>query len=195
METNNLQKVVLYSDGAAKGNPGPGGYGVHLEFYNTSNKVYKVKEYAQAYPNTTNNKMELLGVIIGMENITTPSKVHVYTDSNYVVKAFNDKWIDSWIEHKWTGSNGKPVKNIEYWKRLLSAIKPHLVIWHWVKGHNGNELNERADFLASRSADGYLFEPDKNGKLVEKSFTMKDVEEIKKTEEKLSAFFMNMPEE
>ena len=187
-----LPKVRIYADGAAKGNPGVGGFGVHIDFLDKDDKPFYTIEHAQRYPNTTNNKMELLGVITGIEYIKVPSRIDVYSDSSYVIKAFNDKWLDKWQEDNWKSSSGKPVKNVEYWKRLLSAIRPHMITWHWVKGHAGDELNERVDFLASSVADGKLFERDDNGHLVEKTFQISEVDDLKDLET-IFDDFMNPP--
>lgn len=191
-EEKPLPKVKIYADGAAKGNPGDGGYGVHIEFLDKDGSPVRTLEFAQRFPNTTNNKMELLGVITGIENVPVPSKIDVFSDSVYVVKAFNDKWIDKWQEDGWKSSSGKPVKNIEYWKRLLSAMQHHEITWHWVKGHNGDPLNERVDFLASSVANGSVFERDDLGTLVEKVFGLEEVKKIKELES-LFDDFMNPP--
>ena len=149
-----MTDVKLYSDGAARGNPdGPGGFGTILQ-YTDNNGTLHEREYSQGYKRTTNNRMELMGVITGMEALTKPCRVEVFTDSKYVSDAFNMNWIDTWIQKDWVTSQKKPVKNPDLWKRLLKAIEPHEVHFNWVKGHNGHPVNERCDKLATSAADG-----------------------------------------
>ena len=149
-----MTDVKLYSDGAARGNPdGPGGFGTILQ-YTDNNGTLHEREYSQGYKKTTNNRMELMGVITGMEALTKPCRVEVFTDSKYVSDAFNMNWIDTWIQKDWVTSQKKPVKNPDLWKRLLKAIEPHEVHFNWVKGHNGHPVNERCDKLATSAADG-----------------------------------------
>ena len=145
--------VELYSDGSSRGNPGPGGYGTVLRFTRPSGEVIE-REYSQGYRLTTNNRMELLGVITGLEALNRPCTVDVFTDSQYVVKAFNDHWIDGWLRRGWKSASKKPVKNVDLWKRLLAAAEPHDVVYHWVRGHAGHAENERCDALATAAADG-----------------------------------------
>ena len=131
--------VKIYTDGAARGNPdGPGGYGVILTCEDAKGQFH-VREYSQGYKRTTNNRMELMAVIVGLEALNRPCQVEVYSDSKYVTD--------------WRGSSG-PVKNVDLWKRLLKAKEPHQVKFIWVKGHDGHEQNERCDFLATSAADG-----------------------------------------
>lgn len=140
-------KVNLYTDGACSGNPGVGGYGailVHVD----ANGVKHEKEFSQGYQMTTNNQMELLAVIVGLEALKKPCNVTIYSDSKYVVDAFNNKWIDGWIAKGWKTAGKSPVKNVDLWKRLLEAKKAHDVEFIWVKGHAGHEYNERCDSLA-----------------------------------------------
>ena len=134
-------KVLLYSDGSSRGNPGPGGFGTILRYTNQEGKTFE-REFSQGYINTTNNRMELLGVITGLEALNRPCTVEVHTDSQYVVNAF---------------------KNIDLWKRLIAAKEPHSVSFHWVKGHAGHPLNERCDDLATTAADGM-------GKIIDEGF-------------------------
>ncbi len=146
--------IKIYTDGAARGNPdGPGGYGTILVYVDGKGQTH-TREFSQGYKKTTNNRMELLAVIIGLEALTRPCNVQLYSDSQYVVKAFNDRWIDSWLKNGWKNSKKEPVKNVDLWKRLLEAKKPHNVEFIWVKGHNGHEMNERCDILATTAADG-----------------------------------------
>lgn len=140
-------KVTLYTDGACSGNPGVGGYGailVHVD----ANGIKHEKEFSQGYKMTTNNQMELLAVIVGLEALKKPCTVTVYSDSKYVVDAFNNKWIEGWIAKGWKTAGKSPVKNVDLWKRLLEAKKEHYVEFIWVKGHAGHEYNERCDSLA-----------------------------------------------
>ena len=147
-------KVILYTDGAARGNPeGPGGYGAILEYIDTKGQLH-TKEMSQGYVKTTNNRMELMAVITGLEALNRPCEVDVYSDSQYVINAFNQHWIDSWIRKSWKRGKNEPVKNVDLWKRLLKAAAPHKITWIWVKGNNGHPQNERCDLLATTAADG-----------------------------------------
>ena len=149
-------KVTIYTDGSARGNPdGPGGYGAVI-IYIDQKGVRHVKEISEGFEKTTNNRMELMGVIAGLEALNRPCEIDLYSDSQYVIKAFNDHWIDSWIKKSWKKSDGKPVLNIDLWQRLLAAAKPHRISWHWVKGHAGLRENERCDELATNAADNLL---------------------------------------
>ncbi len=147
-------KVTIYTDGAARGNPdGPGGYGTILQYVDNSGTLHE-REYSAGYKKTTNNRMELLAVIIGMEALNKPCMVDVISDSKYVTDAFNQHWIDGWLKKNWKTSGNKPVKNIDLWQRLLKAIEIHNVNFIWVKGHGGHPENERCDVLATTAADG-----------------------------------------
>ena len=148
-----MAEVQLYSDGSSRGNPGPGGYGTILRFTRSTGEVFE-REFSQGFKRTTNNRMELLGVIVGLEALNRPCTVHVYSDSQYVVKAFNDHWIDGWLKRGWKNASKDPVKNVDLWKRLLAAAAPHEVSYHWVRGHAGHPENERCDALATSAADG-----------------------------------------
>ncbi|MCP1101548.1 ribonuclease HI [Aequitasia blattaphilus] len=143
--------VDIYTDGAARGNPeGPGGYGTVLEYVDGKGILHR-KELSQGYIKTTNNRMELMAVIAGLEELNRPCRARIHSDSKYVVDAFNKFWIDNWLKTDW--KKGK-VKNIDLWKRLLKAKDPHQVTFHWVKGHDGHPQNERCDQLATTAADG-----------------------------------------
>lgn len=147
-------KVRIYTDGAARGNPdGPGGYGTVLEYVDTKGELH-IKELSQGYVKTTNNRMELMAVIAGLEALNRPCEVELYSDSQYVVNAFNQHWIDSWLKKGWKRGKNEPVKNVDLWKRLLKAKEPHQVTFIWVKGHDGHAQNERCDLLATSAADG-----------------------------------------
>jgi ribonuclease HI len=144
-------KVKIFSDGSSKGNPGPGGYGTILE-YTDSLGCKHVKELSGGEKGTTNNRMELMGVIVGLESIKVPCDIEVISDSKYVIDAFNHGWIDSWLKNGWKTSTGKPVKNVDLWTRLLAAKEPHKVHFTWIKGHAGHKENERCDELATTHA-------------------------------------------
>lgn len=147
-------KVTLYTDGAARGNPdGPGGYGAVLQFVDKQGVLHE-KEMSAGYVKTTNNRMELMAAIVGLEALNRPCQVDLYSDSKYLVDAFNQKWIDSWIKHNWKRPKSGPVKNVDLWERLLRAMEPHQVSFFWVRGHDGHPENERCDRLATTAADG-----------------------------------------
>lgn len=147
-------KVTIYTDGAARGNPdGPGGYGTVLHYIDKNGELH-TKELSQGYKKTTNNRMELMAAIAGLEALKTPCEVTLFSDSKYLVDAFNQNWIDSWIKKGWKRGKNEPVKNIDLWKRLLAAKEKHQVEFCWVKGHDGHEMNERCDTLATTAADG-----------------------------------------
>lgn len=147
-------QVTIFTDGAARGNPdGPGGYGAILQVVDAKGQLHE-KELSCGYQKTTNNRMELLAAIRGLEALTKPCDVTLYSDSKYLVDAFNQKWIYGWMKKGWKKSDGKPVKNIDLWKELLEAMGQHEVTFHWVKGHDGHEMNERCDYLATTAADG-----------------------------------------
>lgn len=145
-------KIILYSDGSSRGNPGPGGYGTVLHYTDANGELH-VRELSQGYTNTTNNRMELLGVIAGLEALKRPCTVEVHSDSQYVVNAFNQHWIEGWLKRGWKNAKKEPVKNVDLWQRLLRAKEPHTVTFHWVKGHAGHPENERCDELATTAAD------------------------------------------
>ncbi len=151
--------VRIYTDGAARGNPdGPGGYGTVLEYTDSKGLVHR-KEISQGYKKTTNNRMELMAAIAGLEALNRPCQVELYSDSKYLVDAFNQHWIDGWIKKGWKRGRNEPVKNIDLWKRLLKAKEIHQVQFIWVKGHAGHPQNERCDELATSAADhGSLIE-------------------------------------
>ena len=149
-----MMQVSIYTDGAARGTPdGPGGYGTVLEYVDTRG-ILHMKELSQGYRRTTNNRMELMAVIAGLEALNRSCEVDLYSDSKYVVDAFNQHWIDSWLKKGWKRGKNEPVKNVDLWKRLLKAKEQHQVVFHWVKGHDGHPQNERCDQLATSAADG-----------------------------------------
>ena len=147
-------KVEIYTDGAARGNPdGPGGFGTVLHYTDTRGQLH-VKELSAGYRRTTNNRMELMAAIAGLEALNRPCQVELYSDSKYLVDAFNQHWIDGWIKKGWKRGKNEPVKNVDLWKRLLAAASPHKITFIWVKGHNGHPENERCDILATTAAEG-----------------------------------------
>lgn len=149
-----MMKVTIYTDGAARGNPdGPGGYGTLLRCVDAKGTVHE-REYSAGYKKTTNNRMELMAAIAGLEALTKPCDVTLYSDSKYLTDAFNQNWVGSWLRNGWKNSQKQPVKNVDLWKRLLAAANPHRVTYVWVKGHAGHPENERCDFLATTAADG-----------------------------------------
>lgn len=146
--------VKIFTDGAARGNPeGPGGYGTVLQYIDSKGELHE-REYSAGYKKTTNNRMELMAVITGLEALTRPCEVEVISDSKYVTDAFNQHWVDGWLKRNWKGSSNNPVKNVDLWKRLLKAKAPHQVKFTWIKGHAGHPENERCDKLATTAADG-----------------------------------------
>lgn len=145
--------VEMYTDGACSGNPGAGGYGTVLRYKDAAGN-YHEKELTAGYKLTTNNRMELLAVIAGLEALKKPCKVKITSDSKYFIDAFQQKWIDNWQKNNWKTAAKKPVKNVDLWQRLIKAMKPHDIDLVWVKGHNGHEFNERCDELAVNSSKG-----------------------------------------
>ncbi len=149
-----MTEVTLFSDGSARGNPdGPGGFGTVLQFTDSRGTLHE-KEISKGYRRTTNNRMELMGCIAGLEALNRPCRVTVVSDSKYLTDAFNLHWIDSWQKKNWDRGKAGPVKNVDLWKRLLKAMEPHEVTFRWVRGHAGHPENERCDRLATSAADG-----------------------------------------
>jgi ribonuclease HI len=143
------RRVVIFTDGACSGNPGPGGWGAILRFGE------KEKEICGGEPMTTNNRMELMAAIMALEALTRPCAVDLYTDSQYLRGGVTG-WIKGWKARGWTTADRKPVKNVELWQRLEAAEAQHDVAWHWVRGHSGHEMNERADALARAGMAPFL---------------------------------------
>ena len=145
--------VMAWSDGSSRGNPGPGGYGAVLRYVGPDGVAHE-RELSGGYRRTTNNRMELMGAIAALEALRRPCAVTITTDSQYVCNAFNKNWIGGWLRRGWKTASKQPVKNVDLWKRLLTACDPHEVTWAWVKGHAGHPENERCDELATAAADG-----------------------------------------
>jgi ribonuclease HI len=146
MQTAKKPVVEIYADGACSGNPGPGGFAAILR------SGEKEREISGCEPLTTNNRMELMGVISAFEALKKPCKVRVITDSNYIVKAMSE-WIHGWIRNNWRNSQKQKVLNRDLWERLLEAAKGHDIEWVWIKGHNGHLENERCDEIARLEID------------------------------------------
>lgn len=140
-----MSRVVLYTDGACKGNPGPGGWGVVLKYGEREKHLWGGEA------NTTNNRMELKAAIEGLAALTRQCSVDLYTDSQYVRNGIR-QWMDNWKRNGWKTAARKPVKNAELWQRLDELVQQHRIQWHWVRGHSGNDGNEQADALANRGA-------------------------------------------
>jgi ribonuclease HI len=140
-----LKQISLFTDGSCLGNPGPGGYGAIL--------VYKEhrKELSQGYRLTTNNRMEMMAAIAGLQSLQEPCRVRLTTDSQYVKQGIT-QWIQNWKRRGWLTASKEPVKNVDLWKLLDTEVQRHQVDWHWVKGHSGHDENERCDVLARDAA-------------------------------------------
>ena len=140
------QAVTIFTDGACKGNPGPGGWGAILRFQGEEREMFG------GDPATTNNRMEMTAVIEALQSLKRPCRVTVYTDSQYVQKGITE-WIASWKRRGWRTASKDPVKNVDLWKRLDELAAGHRISWHWVRGHDGHVENERADELANRGVE------------------------------------------
>ncbi len=151
-----MKKVELYTDGACSGNPGKGGYGAILR-YNGHEKIF-----SKGYRLTTNNRMELMGAIAGLEALKEPCQVDLYSDSKYLVDAVTKGWVYGWQKRGWKKSDGKPALNADLWTRLLMLMKIHSVNLIWVKGHAGHPDNERCDKLAVAAYNGSELDSDEN---------------------------------
>ena len=146
-----MKKVEVFTDGACRGNPGPGGWGVLLRFGETEKALYGGE------PETTNNRMELMAAISGLQALKESCEVHLTTDSQYVRQGITE-WIHNWKKRGWKTASKKPVKNVDLWQQLDQQVERHDVHWHWVKGHSGHRENELADQLANRGVDEMLSE-------------------------------------
>ncbi|BCS88595.1 ribonuclease HI [Pseudodesulfovibrio sediminis] len=149
------ERVTMYTDGSCLGNPGPGGYGAVLIFGEYKGETAKnYKEFSQGYKRTTNNRMELLAVIVGLGALKRPCAVSLWTDSKYVQQAITQGWLKNWQKNGWKTAAKKPVKNQDLWRKLMPLIEEHDVTFNWVKGHSGHMFNERVDDLARDAASG-----------------------------------------
>ena len=147
-----MKHVDIWTDGASRGNPGPGGYGAVLKYTDKNNETHR-KELKAAFENTTNNRMEVLSAIVALNELKEPCEVTLSSDSKYLVNAFNEKWLDSWIKNDFRRGKSDEVKNIDLWEELIELTKKHKVTFKWVKGHADNEENERCDALANEAMD------------------------------------------
>ena len=145
-EDFHADRIIIYTDGSSIGNPGPGGYGVVIPSLEGN------REFSGGFRKTTNNRMEMLACVVGLEQLKTPSKVALYSDSRYVVDGITKSWAKKWRRNDWRKGNGEKALNVDLWKRLLSICERHDVRFIWVKGHAGNPGNERCDQLATRAA-------------------------------------------
>jgi ribonuclease HI len=141
-----MKSVILYTDGACRGNPGPGGWGVWFQYGKHE------KELFGGEPESTNNRMELTAAIRGLASLSSPCEVELYTDSKYVLQGITE-WMPDWKKRNWKTAAKKPVKNVDLWKQLDTEASRHKIDWHWVKGHNGDPGNEKADELANQGID------------------------------------------
>jgi ribonuclease HI len=153
-----MKKVDIFTDGACSGNPGPGGYGVILKFNGHE------KELSQGYKKTTNNRMELLAIIVGLESLKESCEVEIYSDSRYIVDAVTKGWVIRWQKNHWMRNKKDTAKNIDLWQRLLPLLEKHNVNFNWVKGHAGHYENERCDVLAVEAASSSNLKNDDNFK-------------------------------
>jgi ribonuclease HI len=170
-EWREIPDIELFSDGGAEPNPGKGGFGVILSYKG------KKKEFFKGYKLTTNNRMELMGVIFGLEQLKTKSNVQIFTDSKYVIDGITKGWAKKWKENNWKRKKDIKVINSDLWDRLLNAISKHSVEFNWIKGHSGHTENERCDTLAN---DGI----NSNDLIDDLGYEPKDVDERKKTQTK-----------
>jgi ribonuclease HI len=141
-----VDKVIIYTDGACRGNPGPGGWGALMKYNGKEKELYGGED------NTTNNRMELMAAIKALEALKRSCTVSLYTDSQYLRKGITE-WLEQWKKRNWRTAAKKPVKNVDLWQHLDKEVTSHTIEWHWVKGHSGHPGNERADQLANRAID------------------------------------------
>lgn len=144
-----MKQVTIYTDGACRGNPGPGGWGAVLQYGEHQRELYGGE------PDTTNNRMELTAALQALEALREPCEIDLTTDSEYVRKGITE-WLPAWKKRNWKTADRKPVKNADLWQALEQAAARHRVRWHWVKGHSGHNGNEQADMLANRGIDELL---------------------------------------
>ncbi|AFV12640.1 ribonuclease H [Thermacetogenium phaeum DSM 12270] len=143
-----MKEVTIYTDGACSGNPGPGGWAAVLVCNGHQKEISGREEL------TTNNRMELTASIEALKQLKEPCHVHIYSDSAYLVNAFQKKWVKNWKKNGWRTASGRPVENRDLWEELLAVMRPHSVCWHKVEGHRGNPYNERCDRLAKKRIRG-----------------------------------------
>jgi len=141
-----MKEVKIYTDGACRGNPGPGGYGAVLQYGSHEKEISGSKDYA------TNNQMELMAAIVGLKILKESCNVQIYSDSKYLTDSFNKGWIYNWQRQNWMHGNGERA-NADLFKELLTLVEKHKVTFHWVKGHSGHPLNERCDKIANKAID------------------------------------------
>ena len=139
-----MKEIVIYADGACEGNPGPGGFAAIIEGEG------EPREIVGSVPQTTNNRMELMAIIRALVSLSEPTRVHVVTDSQYVVLGMT-QWIHAWKRKRWRTASGQPVKNKDLWMKLLALADEHQVSWEWIRGHSGHPQNERVDRLAKKA--------------------------------------------
>ena len=144
-----MKSVNIYTDGACKGNPGPGGYGVILEYNG------KRKELSEGFRETTNNRMELTAAIVGLKALKEPCRVDLYSDSKYLVDSVTKGWVFAWRKNNWVKSDKKKALNVDLWTELMDLMNIHDITFIWVKGHDGHPENERCDELAVRAAERF----------------------------------------
>ncbi|WP_343219701.1 ribonuclease HI [Oceaniferula marina] len=142
-----MKQISIYTDGSSRGNPGPGGFGTLL-VYNGH-----CKELSGGFAKTTNNRMEILAALKGIEALSEPCKITLYSDSKYLIDAMDKGWIHGWRKKGWSRGPNKPLKNADLWQRMSKAVQKHQISWQWVKGHAGHRENERCDALATAAAD------------------------------------------
>lgn len=150
-----MKHVDIWTDGASKGNPGPGGYGIVIKYTDKNGKENRL-ELKEAFKETTNNRMEVLSAIVALEHLKEPCEVTLTSDSKYLVSAFNEDWISTWIKKDFRRGKSDEVKNIDLWERLIELTKKHKVEFVWVKGHADNVENERCDTLANLAINEFL---------------------------------------
>ena len=144
-----MKQVIIFTDGACRGNPGPGGWGALLRYGTTEKTLFGGE------PDTTSNRMELMAAIMALEALTAPCQVVLTTDSRYVMDGIT-KWMANWKKRGWKTASRQPVKNADLWRRLDAACEKHTIEWQWVKGHSGHPENDKADALANRGIDELL---------------------------------------
>jgi ribonuclease HI len=149
-----MKQITIYTDGSSLGNPGPGGYATILQHNGSS------KELSEGFACTTNNRMELLAAIVGLESLKSPCQVTLTSDSRYLIDAMNKGWIKGWQRKGWSRGPNKPLKNADLWQRLAKITPGHDITWKWVRGHTGHPQNERCDELAVAAASRKNNPPD-----------------------------------